>query len=253
MKYNVLNEFKEYLTETLAPSTALTYYKAVDYLLKEQVLIDLRKMNIDIVIAKLKAMRYKNQYSKYKNAFLKLCDYINLNFDEKTMMELEGMSFEKRKKRRDLTPIKLEDIKNRIRVIRDKKLKLSYQTMLITGLRVSELVQITKENGIIEDGSLTLHFIGKGGKREFVKLTDKKLLIGLQGLIANASANEHLFYSANYLQSEALKRGFKCVDLRRAFAMLSYKEHRNIKKVMKLMRHSKYENTKIYLNNRVKF
>ena len=166
MKYNTFSSFRTYLAKELSPATALTYYKAIGYLLKDQYLIECKKMNVDAVLQKLTAMKYKNQYAKYKNAFLKFCDFIGLTLPADILLALDVMKKSKKKKYRKLKPVQLQDIKNRIKVIRDKKLRLSYEAMLYSGLRVSELAQIQKEDCFIEAGSITLHFIGKGGGRE---------------------------------------------------------------------------------------
>jgi len=231
MKYNVLLAFKDYLEKSLAVSTASTYYKAVDFLLKDQFLFDMKQLDINKVIIKLNAIKYKNQYSKYKNAFLKLCDYLNIKLSSENEAELNTMNHKKINKRRKLNPIEFEDIKNSIKTIRDKKLKLAFELMLASGLRVSELAQIKKEDCVIGSKDIKLLFIGKGGKSETVLLTNRQIITDLKKLLQEVDSEKRLFYHPNYLQSQALKRGFQCHDLRRAFAFSSYKEHKSIKKL----------------------
>lgn len=247
----MLLAFREQLARELAPSTADTYYKAIDYLLNDQFLIDCRKLNVDRVVLKLKAMRYKNQYSKYKNAFIKLCDYLNIKLSDTVLTELDTISGEKKKKYRHLKPVRLEDIKNRIKVINDKKLKLSFETMLISGLRVSELSQMKKADCTIQDNSIGFKFITKGGNRGNIVIDDKQLVPKLKDLIGSTAEGERVFYSTNYLQTQANIRDFQCHDLRRAFSKLAYREHRDITKVMHLLRHSRKKSTKIYLKSKL--
>ena len=236
----------------LSQSTARTYYKAMDFLLKDQLILDLKNIDIDLVVSKLKQMKYKNQYSKYKNAFIKFCDYLNIKLDSSILEELAIMKNEKKKRYRKLKEVELKNIKNHIRVIRDEKLKLSFQIMLLIGLRVSELTQIQAKDCLINSNSIELSFIGKGGNKESVLITDTKIFEAFKKLLSETRKGEKIFYSTNYLQSKAKKMKFQCHDLRRAFAKLSYKKHKNLNQVMKEMRHSKKHNTKIYLNSKVK-
>ena len=253
MKYNVLLMFRDYLRSSgLSSSTASTYYKAMDYLLNDQILLDCSKLDIKLVLQKLQVITYKSYYSKYKNAFLKFCDYQNIKLSDKVRIELDAMKSDKIKKYRKPKPVLLTSIKNKIRVIRDRKLKLSLQIMLATGIRVSELSQVTTKDCTLANDNIKLSFIGKGGNAETVMITDSKIVSALRELLAITPKGEKLFYSANYLQKHARKRNFACHDLRRAFAKIVYKATKSIRRVMELMRHKKYRSSKIYLTSKVK-
>jgi len=225
----------------------------MEYLLSDQYIIDCKNINIEKLLQKLESMRYKNQYSKYKNAFLKFCEFQNIKLDNNTLLSLDIMKLDKKKKYQKLNKVRLTDIKNKIKVIRDKRLKLSYETMLATGLRVSELSQIKKADCITTENSILFRFIAKGGKKESVQISaesHKRLFNDLVKLIED-NKQEKLFYSSNYLQKEATKRGFQCHDLRRAFAKIEYKKNRNLDKVRLSLRHKSIKNTKIYLKSKV--
>ena len=207
-----------------------------------------------MVLEKLTAIKYKNQFSKYKNAFLKFCEFLNLELSGENQHKLDKMMDAKIKKRRKLRRTKLKDIKHKIRVMQDKKLKSSYETMLYTGLRDSELAQIKKADCIIHDKSIALSFIGKGRKHEKTILYEeqnKRVYKDLLQLIDTTPPDRKIFYSASYLQAKALEKGFQCHDLRRAFAKLTYQEYKDKEIVMRLLRHSKIKNTKIYLRSKV--
>jgi len=239
----------------LSASTALTYYNSMCFLLKDQHLIDCRNIDIPAALEKLGSMKYKNQYSKYKNAFSKFCDFLHISLNTDIKEKLEAMKGEKKKKYRKLKPVKLLDIKNQLRVIRDTKLKTSYEMMLHTGIRVSELCQIKKEDCQIQNKSLLeFSFVGKGGKKEKVfvsKERDKKLFQRILDLIEKTKTGNRVFYSPNYLQAKAKERGFNCHDLRRAFAKLTFKDYKDINATRILLRHSKLKNTKIYLRSKI--
>ena len=216
--------------------------------------MDCKKIDVSAVLEQLNAIKYKNQYSKYKNAFLKFCDFLDIELDSKTKQTLEFMHGEKKKKYRKLKHVKLCDIKNHLRVMKDQKLRLSYEAMLRTGLRVSELCQLKKVDCLIQQGSIIFSFIGKGGaieKAVIVEATDKRFFDDLLSLIEKTRDGDKLFYSPAYLQAKAREKNFACHDLRRVFSKLTYRDCKNINTTMKLLRHSKLKHTQIYLNSKV--
>lgn len=251
MKYNMVDGFRKAIASTCTPATAATYAGAVGWLLNEQVLIDCRDMDIEAVLVKLRAMKYKGEFSKYRSAFLKFCEYLDIDLDVETLTELKTMANGKKKKRRQLKPVRLKDINNHIKVIRDTKLKLSFQAMLASGLRVSELSQIKKEDCEMKDDCIVLHFVGKGGKNESIEIHETTLNKRLMKLIDSTPNGVKVFYQTHYLQTEAKKRGFQCHDLRRAYAKLAYKKTKDISKVRQGLRHVRTKTTKLYLNSKV--
>jgi len=253
VKYNTLLEYEEYLRKSSTPQTATRYRQSVEYLLKDQYLLDCKKLDIDMVLKKFENMKYKSDYSRYKNAFLKFCQFQNIKIDNEKLLKLNLMKLEKKKKHRKLKAVDLKDIKNHLRVIQDKKLKLSFETLLATGLRVSELSQITKDDCHIDSDKIVLSFIGKGGNPESVTIHQSEhetLFTNLLDLIG--STEKKVFYSANYLQTKATEKGFACHDLRRAFAKLDYQKHKDINRTKKALRHTNVKNTKKYLHSKVK-
>ena len=255
MKYNTLLEYKKALvTGGLSSSTALTYYNAVCYLLEGQYLFDCKEMNIDTVLNKLRAFKYKGEYSKYKNAFVKLCDFLDIKLSADIISELDSMIVSKKKKYRKLKAVRLADIQNQIKIMKDKKLRLSYETLLSTGLRVSELSQIKRENCVVFDSEIELSFIGKGGKQEQVfvyKNNDESFFYDLCEHITSHGIDEKIFYSSSYLQAKAHDKGFSCHDLRRAYAKIIFRDCKDINTVKQLLRHSKIKNTRLYLKSKV--
>ena len=232
MKYNILNDYKIYLECYFIASTANTYYKAMDYLLK-----------------------YKNQFSKYKNAFLKFCTFQNIFLSQEIQNQLQEMKQAKQKKYRQLKPVTVNELKNKIRGIKDKKLRLSYNIMINSGLRVFEVGQIKKEDCIVTKEDITLNFLGKGGNKECAVILKKdyaKFYDELSSLINKNLQGKKIFYSSSYLQKKANKMNLRCHDLRRAFAKLDYKKTKSLKHTQKAMRHKKSKNTKIYINSKVK-
>ena len=178
-------------------------------------------IDIEKILSQLALIKSKNQFSKSKNSFLHFCEFLNLTLDTEHIKQIEELEAKTHKKHRQLKAVDFNDIDNTIKRLRNKKLKVSYQTILATGLRVSELAQITKDDCLVrEDGLLSeihLFFIAKGGIPSTVKIAKEEypLLYGhLKALIETQS--HKIFYSTAYLQSKAKEYGFTCHDLRRA-------------------------------------
>lgn len=251
-KYNTLSEYHDFLLRSVSSDTATTYRKAMDYLLQDQFLIDCRGLDIQKVLDKLRTMKYKNQYSKYKNAFLKFCDFQGIKLSNDILLELQFINLDKVKKRRKLKQRNLKDMKNKIKVTRDTKLKLSYEMLLETGLRVSELSNIKKEDCEILSEKLNFSIVGKGQQKQTVSISKKNnptLFSNLLNLIADT--DEKVFYSRNYLQMKAIEKGFACHDLRRAHAKLLYEDTKDINQVMQSLRHKNKKTTEIYLKSKI--
>ena len=132
---------------------------------------------------------------------------------------------------------------------------MSFQTIIVTGLRVSELAQLGPDNCTIADGSITFNFIGKGGvsgSAAISSLENPQLCERLKQLIEDTPKDKKVFYSAAYLQAKAKELGFGCHDLRRAYAKLEYRKCRNKAEVQRKLRHSNLKTTNIYLRSKIK-
>jgi len=256
MIYDLLASYKDYLLETYRPSTAGTYYKRLCTLLADQSLSDTtNRLDIEKVFDKLGTIKHRNYFSQSKNAFLHFCEFQNISLSSDTLESIKILEEATRKKYRKFEPIEYSQIHTRIKHIKNKKLKLCYQVIIATGLRVSELASIFPSDCIVTDDKIIFHFTGKGGKRETATLQAVEypsLYQRGKEHIQNTSQGKKLFYSANYLQTKAKELGFKCHDLRRVYAKVEYKKCRSKSQVMKKMRHSSIKNTNIYLRSKVK-
>lgn len=256
MKYDLLNTYKNYLLTLYRPDTADTYYKKLCTLFDGQNFLDTaNNLNIDKILDKLGTIKQRNRFSQSKNAFLHFCTFQNIILSSDTLEIIEQLENGTRKKHRKLKPIEFVQVDNKIKRIRNKKLKLSYQTIIATGLRVSELSGINPEDCTITDDTITFSFVGKGGNNEVVtvqKIAYSKLYQSLKKLICGTPKDKKVFYSANYLQRQAKELGFTCHDLRRACAKLEYKKSRSKKHVKEKLRHASIKTTKIYLRSKIK-
>ncbi|MCB6608450.1 site-specific integrase [[Clostridium] symbiosum] len=255
MKYDLVDGFREYLKKSLQPSTARTYANRMELLLADQSLLS-NQIDIENIINNLSTIKYENYFSQSKNALFYFLKYKNISLPNEKLEEIEKLKYNTSKKYRKQKLIDFPKINKKIKYLRNNKMKLSFETMLNTGLRVSELSQIKKKDCTINNDSIIFLFEGKGGDMENITLykkDNKKLFNVLKSHIEKKAVNDKLFYSAPYLQKQAEKLDFSCHDLRRIFAKQEYQKTKSKIEVMKKLRHENIETIEIYLNSKVKF
>lgn len=182
--------------------------------------------------------------------------------------ELKEIISEKSNNRhRPYDPYSLSEVKRKINTIRDKKYKLGFRLMIVSGLRVFELSELKKQDIIFNsDKTITLKVLnGKGGKAAEIKcLKDDYLYKELQEFLEDKLEEEKVFYSKIAMQKKALRLRFKCHDLRRAYSKLVEKEiQENTKdfpedeqkeileeELKEAMRHSKIDTSYSYINSK---
>ncbi|MCL2083550.1 MAG: site-specific integrase [Oscillospiraceae bacterium] len=256
MMYEMLREYKGYLLGSLSRATAGTYYKRLCLLFEGQPITDTaRQLDVQRVIDKLGDVKYKNHFSQSKNAFLYFCEFQKIRLSANVLEKIEALAGATKKKHRKLKPVEYSHIDGKVKRLKNTRLKLSYQTMVATGLRVSELAGLSHNDCQVTAESITLHFFGKGGKTGTAVIwagESPQLYELLKNQIADTPADKKVFYSAVYLQSKARELGFGCHDLRRAFAKLEYHKCRNKETVSEKLGHSNIRTTNIYLRSKVK-
>jgi len=256
MLIDLLQEYREHLLGAYSKDTAETYYKRLSVLFESQPITDTaERLDVRLLLSKLGEIKHKNHFSQSKNALLHFCKWRGVKLSADTLSSVGALEKATKKKYRKLKPVDFRDIDKRIKHLRNMKLKLSFQSIIATGLRVSELSGLSPGDCAISEDFIIINFIGKGGKDGEVSInaSDSPLLHErLLDLIKNTTPNEKLFYSAGYLQSKAKDLGFTCHDLRRAYAKLEYKKCRNKAEVSEKLRHSNTRTTNIYLRSKVK-
>lgn len=256
MKYDVLRDYRGYLEESLRPETVRTYYNRLECLLEGQSLFDtLEKLDMQKVLDNLAKIKHKNHFSQSKNAFLYFLESQDITLDDKFQEQLDELEKNTRNKYRKPNNTDFNKTDKTIKHLKNQKLKLSYQTLLETGLRVSELSQLTKEDTIITDDAIQLSFTSKGGNKEEVtvhKEENFKLFNDLKERIKVTQENKKLFYSSIYLQKKAKELEFTCHDLRRACAKIEYKKTKSKDAVRRKLRHTTIKTTNIYLKSKIK-
>lgn len=251
----MLADYRSWLETKYTPATAKAYYVRICSLLKGQPVNDTEKrLNVDKVLDRLAELTHKNEFSQSKNSFLHFCEFENLSLSNEVIERIRELETHTRKKYRKLKTVDYITIDNKIKHLKNEKLKLSYQTLTATGLRVSELAQITPAHCAITNENIDFHFIAKGGSMNTVTLSKAEhpeLYERLKKQIARTKTESKVFYSVGYLQKQAQKLGFTCHDLRRASAKLEYQKSHSKKEVQEKLRHSTIKTTNIYLNSKV--
>ena len=256
MLHDVLRNYRCYLESKYSPATARTYAIRLAVLFKGQKLTAFETgLDFDKILKNLSAFHYKNPFSQAKNALLHYCSFQNIPLSDEILNTIKDLESNTHKKYRHLKVVDYRQVEKTIQSLKNKKLRLSYQVMASTGLRVAELAGIRPSDCTISKDHITFKFTAKGGNTETVVLAEDEysaLYQNIKELLDNTPPKKKLFYSAIHLQIQAKKLGFTCHDLRRAFAKLTYKKSRSKTEVMKLLRQASLKNTNIYLRSRIK-
>lgn len=213
-----------------------------------------KRLDVEKVIERLAELTHKNEFSQAKSALLHFCEFQNIPLSFEDVKRIEQMQSNARKKYRKLKAVDYITIDNKIKHLKNERLKLSFQALVATGLRVSELAQITPAHCVVTDERLAFRFIAKGGKENttIVFKSEYPEFYGrLKEWITHTNPQKKMFYSAGYLQKQAQKLGFTCHDLRRACAKLEYQKSHSKKEVQEKLRHTNTKTTNIYLNSKV--
>lgn len=226
-----------------------------------------KEINKETISKYLKSVKNKTELSRAVNV-IRILENTQSKFNCFSDSELkEIISNKSNNKPKSYEPYTLDTARRKINTIRDKKYKLAYRLMIVSGARVFEVADLKKEDIIFNnDKTITLQIKdGKGGKGAAIKcLKDGYLFKELKVFLEDKLDEENIFYSKIAMQKKAQKLGFKCHDLRRAYSKLVEKEIKEevtdflesekdviVKdEIKKAMRHSKFETSEGYLYSR---
>lgn len=259
MKYDILEAFRENLLETLNPNTAMTYYRAVEKLLKPVQFNSLSQLKKEWLLRETEArFRTKSEYSAVKNGLIRL-----QQFDSSLMLpsEEEFRNISRRKRNFSKKPKKviyLKPTQRKINQIQDEKLKYAYRLAMISGLRVSELADLEAFDITFAGEKIFVNVRhGKGGHGGLIECREDTYLRERLPAFLEKNSEGKIFYSANQMKKCANHLGMECHDLRRIFAIklrdelkkeMPVEEANSI--VQEQMRHARFSTTKRYLFNR---
>ena len=140
----------------------------------------------------------------------------------------------------------------------NERLKLAFRLQYRSGLRISEIASLEKEDVIFENGSSIKLNVrsGKGRKRRRVDVVDDSYLYKkLKSHVDGLNDHEPIFYSESYLKKKAVAHDIKTHDLRRINSRDRFRKEiqtgsgkRHARKVVgRQLGHEKPATTNLYL------
>ncbi len=259
VKYDILNKLREHLyNKQTSKNTADRYYFAVVKLLKDLQFNNVKEIDKEVLNSKIASVSKKNNFSAVKNG-LQALQEIEPNLDLPDENFFKSQSARKRNRTKKVKePLILDSTKRKINSLKDNKYKLPYRIMLKTGLRVSEVSGIKKDDIEINNKKIKINVEkAKGGKQRTITFSDKYLAKKLTEYIGDKKQG-NIFPAASTLKNKANELGIQCHDLRRIAAIQHKKqlkangesEESANKSTKKLLGHEKFETTEIYLKNK---
>lgn len=260
MKYDVLEPFKNYLSENLTDRTANKYYSSVVKLFQELQFNNISEIDKKYIEKEApRLFKTKNEFSSVKNGLKHLKNvYPELDIPDEVFFKQTSLKKRNWSKKGNKN-IDLNLTKRKINQISNEKLRYAYRLALVSGLRVSELEALEKEDITFSEDKMIVYVRnGKGGKsRTVVCLEDRYLYNNLNKYIDQLNPGEKLFYSEAYMREKADDLDIECHDLRRIFAITDrnlLKKEMSVyeanMKVQEHLGHERFSTTKRYLFNR---
>lgn len=202
----------------------------------------------------------KPALSQLKRGFELLAKYdTDFVFDISELKEAMSKATRRNKNKRIET--KLAEVERKVNALKDKKLKVAYRLMTVSGLRGFEIAKLTRENiKFCNDGeSVILDFVGKFDKQRCLQtLPDKYVYAELKKLVENTEDKKNIFYSSSKMQKDAKRLGFKYHALRAAFAQIIYNNsdlnrEEAIELTKDFLGHGENNSWKKYLSRKINF
>lgn len=261
MKYDILNDVKQQMKEELNENTAKKYSASLVKLFGPIQFSEVSEISKEYIEQNTDRMfRTKNEFSAVKNGlkFFKKC-YPDLQIPSEEYFKVCSLQKRNRSKK-PKKQLSLKNTRDAIAGIQNDKLRLSYELAIASGLRVSELEAIHKNDlEFSEDGGLAVRVTaGKGGANGRVEcIRDAGMIRELQQYVEGLASEDRVFFSEAYMRRAATEAGFECHDLRRIFAQRRRRElmqnmsaYEANAEVQKSLRHARFSTTKRYLFNR---
>ncbi len=259
VKYDILSRLRTHLYDKHnSKNTADRYYFAIKKLFENIQFDKVTDIDNKWLENEISKVSQKSKFSAVKNG-LKALKEIEKTFnlpDEKFFKSLSLRKKNRTKKNKTI----IKDTNNRkINAIKEKKYRYAYRLMQASGLRVSEVAAIKKDDIKITGNNIEINITkAKGGKNQKINFQDDYLAEKLTVFISNKSNDENIFPAAQTLKNKANKLKIECHDQRR-IAAIEYKkklkkqglnEHQANEATKDFLRHDRFSTTKRYLFNR---
>jgi integrase len=205
------------LKDNFITKSELVYYYELNKMIQK---ID--NLDSDNISEYLKTnTKNRKQVSNIKNG-IRLLIRKGIIQDEGFTNTIEKIQYVKPKHRRESEQqFKLRNIQNAINRMKNKRLKIGYRLMIISGLRVEETSRLIRDDIEVDNDKLIITVKnGKGNKKRIVECLPDKWL--LEELIKLEDRKDKLFYSDGYMKNMANKLNFHCHDLRKTFSNIIY-------------------------------
>ena len=105
MIYDVLGAYREYWLGMYSRETTEAYYKRLCRLFDGQSATDpVNRLDVQLVLNRLADIQHKNYFSQSKNAFLRFCEFQNIELSADTLGKIRELEAKTKKKHRKLSP-----------------------------------------------------------------------------------------------------------------------------------------------------
>jgi integrase/recombinase XerD len=230
----ILKKYIEFLKlNKLRPGTIRTYTTRLNWYLA----------NIETDELVTRDKNYIDQVKQAYKYFLRMNDsYYDDNLKKLTMLHKTA----KKRKLKPVDTLHLKNVNQKINLLKNKRKKLAFRLMEISGLRIEEISNLGKDDlKFIDNHRIIVHVRdGKGGKpRKIITFNDKYVWDNLK-LMDNR--NGKLFYSKETLMKLAKELGFRTHRLRKVFSETLLLKGGNKETVQKALGHGDTRTLKRY-------
>lgn len=258
MKFDILEGFYDYVKENVkSAETARKYYGAVKKLFEGIQFNNLQEVEREQLEQRLSLITGKNNFSAAKCGLKLLKEFDpGLNIPDESFFRATS-AHKKNHRKNAKRKIYVDKTKRTVNQISNIKFKLAYRLALISGLRVSELEDLTKNDIKFKDGKIIIQVLhGKGDKQRVVECMDDSYVYNkLSEYVVYKKDYEKLFYAESTMRKKANELGLECHDFRRIYSHNHKKEmkkdgstnYQANKVVQKNLGHVRYKTTKRYL------
>lgn len=191
----------------------------------------------------------RNYINQVKQAYKYYCNMHDIYYNDELIKLSNIHNKSIKRKLKPVTTLHLKKVNMKINLLQDKRKKLAFRLQEISGLRIDEIAQLTKDDLQFVDGYKIIVHVrhGKGDKpRSLVTFNDKYVWEQLQ-LLDNR--NGKLFHSKYTLMKLAGEIGFNTHRLRKVFSETLYLKGGDMGTVQRALGHDDNRTIRRYVKN----